>query len=239
MTARIIPFLVSCGVAALLSLASPAEAGIVFANAAAPLGGGANNSKVLTGSFDTTTVSGTTGSLNAVDGTMGLQLDPSTGTNTFFFRFGWNPGASATANGDINLRLFLGTVGSGITVTVVDVVYQNNGAANEARFLGVNQVIGAGSGGVQTINLGGLTPTFTGAFATDFSAFTNTYITLSFTGGVAGTNATDTFQIDAISTTPEPGTWALFGLGTLGLAGLVRRRRRKKLNITAEGDATA
>jgi hypothetical protein len=51
-------------------------------------------------------------------------------------------------------------------------------------------------------------------------------IAISFSLVNAGTQNNARIQIDAIAN-PEPSTLALFGLGVLGLTGLVRRRRRR------------
>jgi hypothetical protein len=218
-------------------MALPARAGIVFADQASAVGAAqvVNNSHVVTGStFDTATTNGSANSLASVDGTLGLNLDPSTGTNVFQFRWLWYSDGSANdisnANGDISLRLFLANVGSGITVVIQDVVFQLTGGGTipSASFLGINQTVTAGANGVEQISLTPGAATFANGFATDFSQFNATFITLSFTGGTGGVSANDTFQIDAISTTPEPGSIALFGLGILGLGGLVRRRRRQR-----------
>lgn len=233
MTVRQLKFLIPFGASLLFGMAVPAHAGIIFANGASPISGTqiATNSHVVTGStFDTATTNGSTNSLHDVDGTLGLTLDPSSGTEVFQFRWGWfptGPDSAPVAGTDISLRLFLGTVGSGITVVIQDVVFQEGGGGTpSASFLGINQTITAGSGGVEVIKLDAGSAAFSGGFNTNYSQFVNTYITLSFTGGTSGVSANDTFTVDAISTTPEPGTLALFGLGVLGLGGLVRRRRR-------------
>ena len=57
------------------------------------------------------------------------------------------------------------------------------------------------------------------------------YDTIRLTFSVTGLG-TGLLTIDTIAN-PEPGTWALFGLGALGLGGLIRRRKAKKKNAAA------
>ena len=56
--------------------------------------------------------------------------------------------------------------------------------------------------------------------------------TLLLTFRVTTSASGDVFVFDAVSN-PEPGTMALFGLGALGLGGLVWRRRGRKAPKTA------
>lgn len=64
----------------------------------------------------------------------------------------------------------------------------------------------------------------TGTF--DFRTFDQVTFTVEMRDDGAAGGGANRVIINAISN-PEPGTLALFGLGALGLAGLVRRRRRK------------
>jgi hypothetical protein len=179
-----------------------------------------------------------------VDGTLGLSLDPLLAATAFRLQFSWYNDGSAddvsNSNGDISLRLFLGTMGSQLTVTIVNVIYEDTGLLSTASFLGLNQTITAGSGEVEYITLNPSSAIFLGGFPTSFDQFTHTSIDFLITGGTIGTTASQQlFSIDAIATSPEPGTLALFGMGALGLIGLVRRRRARRRRDQSAATLTA
>jgi PEP-CTERM motif-containing protein len=230
----------------LLSTAGVAHARAAFAdNGRNP---GANSSTGPQGgaTFDTQTIGATSGDLN-IGGSAGLVLEPTTtgvAGADFIFEWEWVSGTAITdMGGDISLQIFLTGVGSNISQLNVSTVRFNfNGPGTDyAEFaLGSSVDLLAGFGVGQTsgfaiIALKGLTPTTTanpnGSLDTTFQTFRTTYIDIdivtagAMTGGTG--NAADTFSIDAIATTPEPGTWALFGLGLLGLGGIARRRKQR------------
>lgn len=247
-------FAVAC--ALLLGTAGVAQARVAFAdNGLAP--GGNNNTQTLNGAtFDVNTIGTGSGSLggptplvttalpsNPFDGTMGLTLEPATnlaaGTTDFRFEWQWVAGTTLTNTGglaDLNLRIFLANVGTNITaLNVTSVVFAfdafNTDTATFSLGTPVDLLASIGTNGVAYLDLSGLTPTSTtGSPDLTFQTFRKTYIDIDIvasgiTGGAGET--TDQFSIDAIATTPEPGTWALFGLGLLGLGGIARRRKKR------------
>ena len=135
------------------------------------------------------------------------------------------------SGGDVGLVIYTGSP-SGLTLTLnrIDIGTNNGGTA----FLsGLTQaLLPAGTAGDFRRNVitgaGNQTSyTTAGNFAwTDVRS-----VTLTFTvTGAAGSG--QSFQIDAISN-PEPGALALFGLGAIGLGGLVWKRTRRTRAVSA------
>jgi len=222
--------MVGAAAVALLTLATSAQADVIFANAGSPVGNSNVSSGILVGSFDSTFIDGSTNSLNSADGTFGLTLDPAAGTNTFRFEFGWHLTGTDARNltEDQNLVLFLGSVASGLTVAINNITFYET-AANSPRPIGTYTfgtaptITATDANAPFLVSVGALTAA--NGFNLDLSNVISTSFELTFTGGTAGVNL---FEIDAISN-PEPGTMALFGLGLMGLGGVILRRRKKRI----------
>lgn len=121
----------------------------------------------------------------------------------------WYPNASPTDTATLN------TVSSSSPFTV-------NGTSNQTLVL-------PGSGGTSNYTLGG-----SFAFGTTVYDRLNLTIRLTNNSGTTLIAGGSSIGFDAISN-PEPGTFALFGLGALGLGGMAWRRRaaRRRNELSA------
>lgn len=149
-----------------------------------------------------------------------------------------NVGVRFDTNHDANLDFVLWLAPSTGTFTAtLDSILMQDSSGNSIT-VDYNQVLTSSSTAGETVanrilfgsNLGVLSSV--GDF--DGGDFEDIYFNITFTG----TNAGEAFEIDFV-TNPEPGTLALFGLGLLGLGGVVVRRRKKALALEAtDGDET-
>jgi len=114
-----------------------------------------------------------------------------------------------------------------------------DGASN-TKTVTVNQnVTGTGGKGGQdgTIVQFTINATYASGGSFDPSNVTNINFTLALTGGKNAGKNSESFSIDALRisglSTPEPGAFALFSIGALGLGFLVRRRFARGARPTA------
>ena len=165
--------------------------------------------------------------LNAIDGVLtgysfNLAANPQVVTVLYTISF---VGSTVALGGDLHVFIYnWATVGSPTTV-LRDITWVHG--AESAAWTGINQSFV--NGDTQQVfganDLSNYT-TITGGFDRNLAD------TLLLTFRVTTSGSGDVFVFDAVSN-PEPGTMALFGLGALGLGGLVWRRRGRKARKTA------
>ncbi len=234
---RRMPFLRTAIAAALIlfGAASQAHAGLDFADVAT-VGAGTAAAR-----FDTTALTGlTTGNFNAMTGggailatdTVRIYDVAGGAIETASLSFTYNHGASNafhvdydTSNG-YDLYLELAAVTGAVTLTTIQFSGPNIGTP--AEFYNVSQVLsGAAANGRFHISIPstGL-PLGSGISLNNRVAQTVT-LNFAWAGGIG-----NSITINAIAN-PEPSTLALFGLGALGIAAGVRRRRKRRAAATS------
>ncbi len=223
--------LIACAaLVAVAAAAEPAMAGLDFANSATAVG--AVSSSAVTFNGATAAAFGTQNlpSGFAAPGTDRILIAaptanpiiPQTAALDFNYNFA-GPGGQgfqysfANGDGDYDLVIQMGSVnvGAGGAIVLQQVQFSEFGSPLFSLGFGINQVLtAADANGLLLIDIPEINIPADQRDLVDVVR-----ITFSFTG--VGTS----FGINAVAN-PEPGTLALFGVGALGLVGLVRRRRR-------------
>jgi len=146
-------------------------------------------------------------------------IDSNGGSNNDVFKltFALTPGPT-----DGSFKIFTGTNASsawnGITLDLTNVAWTGGSSPG-------NQTIGAG---VVSLNSPNHTYTVTGiGWSSDFTG-----VVLTFTS-TQGTNKTASFDALGVSSVPEPGSVALFGIGAAALVVVARRKRTGARRVTA------
>ena len=198
--------------AVVLGLASSASASFSYGTAPTEISRGANVVDVF-GEVGLAAVSGAPNGTGA-----GYELASGNGIQTVVLRW-------TLASNVLGFRIFTHNTSQNVSITAIR-LFDGGGnqalttntfgyttsSGNEERL--IND--GFDEGQDYSLVVGG------GPF--DFTNITSVQITWSLDSTVSGAH----FRLDAVAN-PEPGTIALFGLGALGLAGLVRRRRARAL----------
>lgn len=159
----------------------------------------------------------------------------------FKYVFGTNdPPGSQGDQFRVTLDVFSDAAGSNLVSSETFVVTDK---AGDPSTLGASPF--GGGGAPVTYKLGGALGDVYSFYQIDTGGFIGNYARLSFVvnndGPAAGTNnnglGVSGVLIDGIVLAPEPGTLALFGLGVLGLGGVVVRRRRKLAVASTDSDS--
>jgi hypothetical protein len=148
----------------------------------------------------------------------GIDSNGGSNNDVFTITFAFAPGGPTTSGG--SFKLVTGSGGgswNGLTLSLTNIQWTGGSSPgnNNSSFSG-GSTLNSPSTSYSVTNIG---------WSNDFTGLVLTFVSTQ------GNNKTATFDAISATSVPEPGTWALFGLGALGLCAFVRAKRRTRVAL--------